>query len=131
MNATTCMDHADRDLRRRVYQTRANARFESMGRMILLAILACGIQFSASDAEAAASGTRMGATYASNNSSPVMSVSSSLDMRDDEYNSDYIFSMTKGVASSTMIPAIKPLFFLVTIPLDLVFLPFTAIGGFF
>ena len=52
-------------------------------------------------------------------------------MRDDGYNSDYIFGMTKGVASSTLHPAIKPMCFLVTIPLDIVFLPFAAIGGFF
>ncbi len=54
-----------------------------------------------------------------------------LDMREDEYNSDYIFGMSKGVANSTIHPAVKPLFFVVTIPLDLAFLPFAAIGGFF
>ena len=54
-----------------------------------------------------------------------------VDMRDDGYNSEYIFGMTKGVASSTLHPAIKPVCFIVTVPLDLVFLPFAAIGGFF
>jgi hypothetical protein len=76
----------------------------------------------------------MGATYQSALASSGASgpdVSSSLDMRDDEYNSDLIFSMTKGVASSTIIPAIKPFFFLITIPLDLAFLPLMAVAGFF
>lgn len=62
---------------------------------------------------------------------PMIETSSALDMRDDEYNAEYIFGMTKGVANSTIVPAIKPLFFLVTIPLDIVFLPFAMIGGFF
>jgi hypothetical protein len=39
--------------------------------------------------------------------------------------------MTKGVANSTMTPAFKPLVFLLTVPLDIVLLPFAAIGGFF
>ena len=72
---------------------------------------------------------RLGATY--ENSTETPGVSSTLDMRDDEYNSEYIFGITKGVAGSTMTPVIKPFFFLVTIPLDIVFLPFAAIGGFF
>ncbi len=59
------------------------------------------------------------------------SVASHLDMRDDGYNAGYIFGMTRGVASSTMHPAVKPVFFLLTIPLDIVFLPFEVIGGFF
>ncbi len=47
------------------------------------------------------------------------------------YNSSYIFGMTSTVAHSTMVPAAKvPLFFL-TVPLDIVFLPFAAIGGLF
>ncbi len=55
-----------------------------------------------------------------------------IDMRDDEgYNSDYLFAMTRGVASSAITPAVKPLLFLFTVPLDIVLLPFTAIGGFF
>ena len=47
------------------------------------------------------------------------------------YNSDYIFGMSRGLANSTMTPALKPLFFVFTIPLDIAFLPFAAIGGFF
>ena len=47
------------------------------------------------------------------------------------FNWQYIFGMTRGVADSTIHPAVKaPLFFL-TLPLDLVFLPFATIGGFF
>lgn len=47
------------------------------------------------------------------------------------YNSEYIFGMSRGLANSTMTPALKPVFFLFTIPLDIAFLPFAAIGGFF
>jgi hypothetical protein len=73
----------------------------------------------------------MGATYETTLASQDLGVGSSLDMRDEGYNSAYIFGMTKGVSNSTLIPAMKPLFFLITIPLDLVTLPFAAIGGFF
>jgi len=54
-----------------------------------------------------------------------------IDMREDGYNSEYIFGLSRGVANSTMTPAVKPLLFILTIPLDLVLLPFAAIGGFF
>jgi len=47
------------------------------------------------------------------------------------YNSDYLFGMTRGVAGSTMVPALKVPLFLLTVPLDIVTLPFAAIGGFF
>jgi hypothetical protein len=47
------------------------------------------------------------------------------------YNSSYIFGMTRGVAGSTMAPAAKAPLFLLTVPLDLVLLPFEAIGGLF
>ena len=53
------------------------------------------------------------------------------DMRNEGYNSQYIFGMTKGVAGSTLNPGLKPLVFLFTVPLDIVTLPFTAIAGFF
>ncbi len=102
--------------------------------MLLVMLLAFGIPVFAvmgfAD-NAAAGGTRMGATYQSSQGSQNVGVSSSLDMRDDGYNSAYIFGMTKGVANSTIIPAMKPLFWLVTVPLDLVFLPLAWIGGFF
>jgi len=47
------------------------------------------------------------------------------------YNSDYIFGMTRGVANSTMAPAGKAPLFVLTVPLDIVILPFALIGGFF
>ena len=47
------------------------------------------------------------------------------------YNDSYIFGMTRGVADSTMVPAVKAPLFLLTVPLDLVLLPFAAIGGLF
>jgi hypothetical protein len=47
------------------------------------------------------------------------------------YNSSYIFGMTRGLADSTIHPAAKAPLFLFTVPLDLVFFPFAAIGGFF
>ncbi len=47
------------------------------------------------------------------------------------YNSSYIFGMTRGVAESTIHPAGKVPLFVLTVPLDLVFLPFAAIGGLF
>lgn len=47
------------------------------------------------------------------------------------YNSTYIFGMTRGVANSTIAPAGKAPLFLLTVPLDIVFLPFAAIGGLF
>jgi NAD(P)-dependent dehydrogenase (short-subunit alcohol dehydrogenase family) len=47
------------------------------------------------------------------------------------YNSSYIFGMTRSVAASTMVPAAKVPLFVLTVPLDIVFLPFAAIGGLF
>lgn len=104
------------------------------GNLLLIVTLAFGLQLFmglGSADTASAADTRMGATYESQLDSPPVSSSSSLDMRDDVYNSGFIFGLTKGVASSTIVPAMKPLFFLVTIPLDLVLLPMAAIGGFF
>jgi len=48
-----------------------------------------------------------------------------------DYNSDYVFGMTRSVAESTMHPVGKILLFPLTVPLDLVFFPFALIGGFF
>jgi hypothetical protein len=39
--------------------------------------------------------------------------------------------MTRTVAASTMVPAAKVPLFVLTVPLDIVFLPFAAIGGLF
>jgi len=47
------------------------------------------------------------------------------------YNGSYIFGMTRSVAQSTIVPAGKAPLFLLTVPLDLVLLPFAAIGGLF
>jgi hypothetical protein len=47
------------------------------------------------------------------------------------YNSGYLFGMTRGVAQSTLVPGLKVPLFVITVPLDIVFLPFAAIGGFF
>lgn len=47
------------------------------------------------------------------------------------FNSDYLFGMTRGVAESAIHPAVKAPLFLLTVPLDIVFFPFAAIGGFF
>lgn len=47
------------------------------------------------------------------------------------YNDEYIFGLTRGVVDSAMHPAAKVLLFPLTVPLDLVFLPFSAIGGLF
>jgi hypothetical protein len=47
------------------------------------------------------------------------------------YNNSYIFALTRGVSNSTMAPAAQAPLFLLTVPLDLVLLPFAAIGGLF
>ena len=47
------------------------------------------------------------------------------------YNNSYIFGMTRGVADSTIAPVGKAPLFLLTVPLDIVLLPFTIIGGLF
>ena len=47
------------------------------------------------------------------------------------YNNSYIFGMTRGVTGSTLHPAAKLPLLVLTVPLDLVLLPFAAIGGLF
>jgi hypothetical protein len=47
------------------------------------------------------------------------------------YNDSYLFAMTRGVSNSTMVPAAKAPLYLLTVPVDLVLLPFAAIGGLF
>jgi hypothetical protein len=47
------------------------------------------------------------------------------------WTGEYVFGMTKGLMRSTLTPALKPVFLIFTVPLDIVFLPFAAIGGFF
>ena len=60
-------------------------------------------------------------------------VSTSVDERaaDSGYNSDYLFGLSRGLAGSTLSPAIKPVFFVVTVPLDVALFPFALIGGLF
>ena len=47
------------------------------------------------------------------------------------YNSDYLFGLSRGTADSALLPAFKPLVFLLTVPLDIALLPIAAIGGLF
>jgi hypothetical protein len=47
------------------------------------------------------------------------------------YNSSYIFAVTRSVADSTLVPAAKVPLYLLTVPVDLVLLPFATIGGLF
>ena len=47
------------------------------------------------------------------------------------YNTDYLFPMTRGIADSTIHPAGKGPLFVLSVPLDIAFLPFGIIGGFF
>jgi len=47
------------------------------------------------------------------------------------YSTDYFFAATRGVANSTLVPGVKAPLFILTVPLDIVCLPFAAIGGFF
>jgi hypothetical protein len=64
--------------------------------------------------------------------SPYVMAYDSLDVEDRQgYTGQYIFGMTKGVMRSTLVPALKPVAAIFTIPLDLVLLPFAAIAGFF
>jgi hypothetical protein len=47
------------------------------------------------------------------------------------YNSDYLFGMTRAVTGSTIHPGAQVPLLVLTIPLDIAFLPFAAIGGLF
>lgn len=47
------------------------------------------------------------------------------------YNSSYLFSMTRGLADSTIHPAGKAPLYLLTVPVDIILLPATLIGGLF
>jgi len=47
------------------------------------------------------------------------------------YNSNYIFAFTRGLAGSTLHPVAKAPLFVLALPLDIVTLPFTVIGGLF
>lgn len=47
------------------------------------------------------------------------------------YNGSYIFSLTRSVADSTIAPAGQVPLYVLTVPLDIAFLPFALIGGLF
>lgn len=47
------------------------------------------------------------------------------------FNDEYVFGLSRGVADSTMHPAMKILVFPITVPLDFLLLPFEVIGGLF
>ena len=64
--------------------------------------------------------------------SPYVMAYDKLDVEDRSgYRTEYIFGMTKGIMKSTLVPALKPVMLLFTVPLDLAFLPFAAVAGFF
>ena len=61
---------------------------------------------------------------------PALMLKDALVLEDREgYNSEYIFGMTKAVLNSTLHPALKPLTCIITVPLDIVGLPFAALLG--
>jgi hypothetical protein len=47
------------------------------------------------------------------------------------YNSGYIFAFSRELANSTLHPVAKAPLFVLALPLDVVTLPFTIIGGMF
>lgn len=47
------------------------------------------------------------------------------------YDASYIFALTRGVTTSTMVAPVKVLLLPLSVPLDIALLPFAAIGGFF
>jgi hypothetical protein len=47
------------------------------------------------------------------------------------FNDSYLFALTRGVRDSTLQPWAKVTLYPLTVPLDLVFLPFATIGGMF
>jgi len=47
------------------------------------------------------------------------------------YNGSYVFGITRTIAGSTMVPAAKVPLFVLSVPLDIAFLPFALIGGLF
>ena len=48
-----------------------------------------------------------------------------------DYDDQYIFGLTHGIAEAEMHPVAKVLVFPITVPLDFVLLPFEVIGGLF
>ncbi len=95
----------------------------------LLCALIVVLGFNLASSSTAMADDRLGSTYSNTADDP--DGSPEIDMRDDGYNDEYIFGMTRSIARSSLAPFAKPIFFLLTIPLDLAFLPFAAIGGLF
>lgn len=61
---------------------------------------------------------------------PALMLKDALVLEDREgFNDEYIFGMTKAILNSTLHPAVKPLPCIVTVPLDLAFLPFALLLG--
>ena len=73
-----------------------------------------------------------GLEWPSQSSSEHVMAADKVNLEDNQgYSSEYIFGMTKGVMNSTLEPALKPVALVFTVPLDIVFLPFAAVGGLF
>ena len=106
---------------------RSRASVATLSSVLCAMIAVLGISLFASTPVGA--DNRQGATYENSASEPAGSPT--LDMSDDEYNSEYLFGLSRSVAGSTMNAGVKTLFFVFTIPVDIVVLPFAAIGGFF
>jgi hypothetical protein len=49
----------------------------------------------------------------------------------DVYTTDYLFAITRAVSESTLVPAAQVPLYILTVPLDIAFLPMEAIAGFF
>jgi len=49
----------------------------------------------------------------------------------DVYTTDYLFGITRAVSESTLVPAAQVPLYILTVPLDIAFLPMEAIAGFF
>lgn len=47
------------------------------------------------------------------------------------FNGDYVFAMTRGVADAPIAPAGQVALYVLTLPLDIAFLPFALLGGLF
>ena len=78
-----------------------------------------------------ASATPASQTPASRGTIVLGSETLDLDQESRGYSTEYIFGMSKAIRRSTLHPALKPAAWLFTIPLDIVLLPFAALGGLF
>ena len=94
----------------------------------ILAALLIATPAMAVGGDAAGKGSSSSADYA-----PYVLGADTLDLEEDSrgYSTEYMFGMSKAIRRSTLEPALKPAVWILTIPLDLAFLPFAALGGFF